>query len=261
MRMAGMRWIDRKDSLDTLPRFVKAFNAVDGINYISEGVRELTAKAAEEAGCGCFDGNDRVLDIGSSTIVSRSKSYGALSERPFRVIMAARFADYAKRQDLLIRAAALIPSSLPIQVELIGGGSELSAMKNLAIELGVQERVIFTGFLDQTSLWDRYEKSHIMCHAADYEGLGKVIIEAMAKGLPVLSSDVSPMNKYITDGENGFLVPNTPEDWSSRIQKLYHHRKHLAQVSSRSMSFASLHFDPDIQIKNYETYFEQVLKS
>ena len=261
MRMAGMRWIDRKDSSEMFPRFVAAFKAVDSINYISEGVRELTAKAADESGCGPVDGNDRVLDIGSSAVVSRATSYDTLPKRPFRIVMAARFTDYQKRQDILIRAAALIPSTLPIEIELIGGGSELLAMKSLAIELGVQDRVKFVNFLDQASLWGRYEKAHIMCHAANYEGLGKVIVEAMAKGLPVLASDVKPMNKYINDGENGFLVSNTPEEWASRIVELYHARSLRCHVSSASMTFANQHFNADVQAKKYEAYFDEVSKS
>ena len=256
MRMAGISWFDQVTrQLSLAPRYQGAFRSVDSINFISEGLMAMTDNKLSDLDMQMQFRDNFVQDIGSSAQPGREPEYADLPAAPFRIIMATRFSEQQKRQDLLIRAAALLPRDLQVEIVLSGDGKNLPKMKALATELGVTDQITFLPFLDQSALWCRLQQTHLMCHATDYEGLGKVIVEAMAKGLPVLASDVAPLNGYIREGENGFLVGNTPEAWAARIAELYARREDLARVSEAAMVFAAEHWDPDRSIEVYEDYF------
>jgi glycosyltransferase involved in cell wall biosynthesis len=200
-----------------------------------------------------------VQDIGSSAKLGRDTSYAALSDTPFQIIMATRFHDYQKRQDILIQAAAQLPKDRAIEITLIGDGVNKSDMIALAADLGVTDRVKFVAFQSQQMLWEQLERVNLLCHSVDYEGLGKIIIESMALGLPVLASDVAPLNSYIRDGENGFLATNHPAAWADKICQLIDDPSALARVSEASMAYIRAHYDPDENVKAYERQFEAIV--
>lgn len=259
MRMAGLKWyVDSMKSPNHRKRYQAAFRALDSVNFISDGLVAMTEEKLAELKMPVRFRDSFVQDIGSGVAVGRSSLHAAIPPSPFRIVMAARFSIYQKRQDLLIKAVALLPRDLPLIVTLVGEGKRLADMKALAAELSVDNRIEFIPFLDQPALWSRFEQAHLMCHAADYEGLGKAIVEAMAKGLPVLASDVAPLNGYIREGINGFLVANTPETWAARIAELNTRREDLAHVSAAAMAFAADRWDADRSAKVYEEFFSVV---
>lgn len=260
MRMAGMMWYDASIRGPALgPRYQRAFCETDSVNFISDGLVAMTEGKLAELNMPVRFRDSFVQDIGSSVPPGREIAHADLSSTPFRIVMATRFSDYQKRQDLLIRAAALLPRDLPVEITLIGNGPRLAEMQTLADDLGVTERVSFLPFLDQHALWSRMQQAHLMCHAADYEGLGKVIVEAMAKGLPVLASDVAPLNGYLREGETGFLVANSPQAWAARIAELHERRDDLARVSGAAMAFAAEQWDPERGAQAYEDRFRALV--
>ena len=207
MRMAGLAWyIQSCRSVETLHRFLAAFQKLDSVNFISRELVNMTQNKLAELGENVEFRRTFVQDVGSSSPAGRSIAYKDLPSTPFRVVMAARFSDYQKRQDILIRAAKLLSERKNVEINLVGQGVRLDEMKNLSSSLGVSGSVKFHPFMTQAELWSLFERSHILGHVADFEGLGKVIVEAMSRGLPVLVSDVAPLNDYVAEGENGFLV-------------------------------------------------------
>lgn len=260
MRMAGLSWYDvsiRNPSRAL--RYQDAFRNVDSINFISEGLKTMVESKLGDLDIQLQFRHIFVQDIGSSTQPGRQLAYSDLPETPFRIIMATRFSTQQKRQDLLIRAAALLSRDLPVEIVLSGDGKRLHKMKVLATELGVTDRITFLPFLPQPELWCRLQQTHLMCHATDHEGLGKIIVEAMAKGLPVLVSDVAPLNSFIRESETGFLVTNTPEAWAARITELFARREDLVRVSEAAVAFAVDRWDADRSVKAYEDYFAIVI--
>jgi glycosyltransferase involved in cell wall biosynthesis len=135
--------------------------------------------------------------------------------------MAARFSIHAKRQDLLIEAAALLGECVPVEILLIGNGGQRDAMQRLIDLHAVADRVTILPAVPQEELWGLLTDVDMLCHASDSEGLGKIVVEAMRMGLPVLASDVPALNGYLRDGDTGFLVPNDATSWAERIAELH----------------------------------------
>ena len=259
MRMAGLRWyVESSKDNGLRDRYQKVFRDVDSVNYIEDGFVPLVeAKLAELDFTTVFK-HSFSQDIGSSTEAQRSTPYKSASDGLFRMLMVARFSDYQKRQDLLVKAIALMPRDLKLQMTFVGEGRLREEIRNLAEELNVSDRIRFLDFMDQTALWELMESSQLMCHATDFEGLGKSVVEAMHKGLPVLASRVAPLDTYIRHGDNGFLVENAPEAWASQMIALAQAPEMLAEVSKASLHYAQQKWDPEKCADVFEATFAEV---
>ncbi|MGZ8892489.1 MAG: glycosyltransferase family 4 protein, partial [Halobacteriota archaeon] len=122
---------------------------------------------------------------------------------------------HEKRVDLLLNAIAVAKKEIPtITCAIIGDGPERGLLEDLAVKLGVEENVSFTGFVDQDGLTAYMKASKVFVLPSIREGFGLVIVEANACGLPVISirHDMSAVRELVEDGVNGFLV----NDISSR---------------------------------------------
>jgi glycosyltransferase involved in cell wall biosynthesis len=73
-------------------------------------------------------------------------------------------------------------------------------------ELGLEDRVTFTGFLPHSDVLDLYTKSYLLVNPSLSESFGRSLIEAMMAGIPVVASDAGGMGEIVRDGESGFLV-------------------------------------------------------
>ncbi|SEK59710.1 glycosyltransferase family 4 protein [Ectothiorhodospira marina] len=259
VRMAGFLWHStstRDPRLRT--RYELAFNSVDSVNFVTEGLVEMTEKGTAELGMQVRFRDTFVHDIGCSSAPVRTLPYNSLPQTPFRMLMVGRFASYSKRQDLLVKAVALIPEEIPVSLTLVGEGPDRPAIQALVEQLNLSHRVEIIPFIDQKILWKRLQEEHLLCHATNSEGLAKAILEAMAKGLPVLASNVASVNSCIREGETGFLVDNNPESWADRMIGLSRRPEDLARVSEAGQKHVLEQWDPAKCAQQYETYFERL---
>lgn len=88
---------------------------------------------------------------------------------------------------------------------IVGGGPEETYLKQLAYDLGIDDRVVFTGMMmDVTSY---YEKSSLFCLSSRSEGLPMVLLEAQSYGLPIVAFDCDTgPSDLVQHNVNGFLV-------------------------------------------------------
>lgn len=94
------------------------------------------------------------------------------------------------------------------QVTIAGGGPERSALESLTIELGCQRYVRFVGQLNRTALSKCLAGADLCVQPSYTEGMSKVWLDAMAHGVPVLSTSVGSAAAVMgRDGERGWLVP------------------------------------------------------
>ena len=106
----------------------------------------------------------------------------------------------------LVRATAIAAhEGDDLRIEVAGGGSCLEDLKGLAAELGVAERVTFLGEVrDIPALLGR---ARIFVLPSLSEGIPLTVLEAMARGLPVVATRVGGLPEVVIDGETGLLVP------------------------------------------------------
>ena len=98
--------------------------------------------------------------------------------------------------------------SLGAKLMILGPG-DIKPYQQLAMDLGVEDRVVFAG--TRTDVWKYYAASDVLLLPMLYESFGLVILEAMAPGLPVLASRDAGAAELVRDGADGLLI-NDPTD-------------------------------------------------
>jgi glycosyltransferase involved in cell wall biosynthesis len=117
-----------------------------------------------------------------------------------------------KNQEMLIKAYSNIAEEYPEYNLIIYGEGDLRELLQQKIEcLGLKERVFLKGNIP--NVLDEINKASMFAFSSDYEGLPNALIEAMALGLPCISTDCSPGGAamLINNYENGILVPTGDE--------------------------------------------------
>jgi glycosyltransferase involved in cell wall biosynthesis len=130
-----------------------------------------------------------------------------------------------KGLDLLINACAeLRDRRIAFRCEIIGYGPEESALRQQIEVLGLDQHVTLSGKLGHDAVLERMRAASVFalpCRIdadGDRDGVPNVILEAMAMGVPVVSTPVSGVPEIVSDGETGWLVP--PEDASALAERL-----------------------------------------
>lgn len=110
-----------------------------------------------------------------------------------------------KNHPLLLRAFARLDRP-DARLMFVGDGAGRDALVSLARELGVADRVVLAGF--QSDPTPFYQTADLFALSSDYEGFGNVIVEALACGLPVVSTNCpSGPSEILEGGKYGRLVP------------------------------------------------------
>jgi len=130
-----------------------------------------------------------------------------------------------KGQDRFLRALALVHRHRPGVWGIIVGGTPFrveddypARLRQLAAHLGLQERVVFTGHVEDVR--PTLAAMDVFVHAGDPEPFGRVVVEAMAMARPVIAFAHGALPELVVDGESGILV--TPGDVEALAQGILH---------------------------------------
>ena len=118
----------------------------------------------------------------------------------FVISSAGRFV-HRKGMDMLIRSVAKLDNAW---LWLVGDGRELDNLKTLARQVGLNDRLRFTGWQSEPAPF--LAASDVFCMPSRHEPLGNVVLEAWKLGLPVVSTRSEGPSWFMRDGENGLLV-------------------------------------------------------
>jgi len=135
--------------------------------------------------------------------------------------------EYQKAQDVVIRALTKLPDH--IKFLIVGGGSDEKMLKDLVKELKLENRVIFTGYVDRSEITLYRKASDIFVGASRSEGLGNAFLSAMASQLPVVATQVGGIAEFLFDEKRnpdkpatGWAVdPDSPEQIVDAINDIY----------------------------------------
>jgi len=186
-----------------LARAAAGFRRVNRIIVVS---RALARTLAPIAGSTPIDVIPNLVDPDFFTLphVPRAES------GTFRFLAVALFLP-VKRMDVLVRAFANAFQGRDVSLEIVGGGAGEDTIRRLAKDLGIGAQVHWTGLLPRPEVREAMWRSHALVLSSDVETFGVVAIEAMATGIPVVSTACGGPEDIVREGQSGFLV--APGDW------------------------------------------------
>lgn len=133
-------------------------------------------------------------------------------ERSKRIVSVGRFTE-EKNYPMLLRAfAGLDPPCQEYMLWIYGRYNEQLRIKEMAVEAGIADRVVFAGQTD--TLFDDIYDASLFVMSSRSEGMPNALMEAMAMGIPVIATDCPSggPRELIQDRVNGRLVPNEDEE-------------------------------------------------
>lgn len=118
-----------------------------------------------------------------------------------------------KAPERFLQMAGRLASVFPeVCFVLAGDGPKLETCQLLAKDLGIQDRVVFLGRLEEEAVVRMLRRLALVVNPSRTEGLPNNVLEAMAMSLPVVATAVGGVPDVVKDGETGFLVASAPTD-------------------------------------------------
>jgi glycosyltransferase involved in cell wall biosynthesis len=181
------------------------FPFVDGIVAVSQGAADDLARFAN------LDRN--AITVIYNPVVGEAKPAATTPLPPagwwsgtHRRVLAVGTLKEIKDYTNLLNAFALLPHPLDARLLILGEGAYRNELEQQARQLGITDRVFMPGFATDPSPYYLQADLHVL--SSQGEGLPTVIIEALAAGTPVVSTDCpSGPREILSDGEFGLLVP------------------------------------------------------
>lgn len=174
-----------------------------------------------------------------------------------------------KGQHVLIEAMRLLKPSFPnLKCLIVGDVSSLeedkayfARLNGLVKQYGLEKNVVFTGF--RKDIYDIISKFEILIHTSvEPEPFGRVILEGLVLGKPVIATAHGGPLEIITDGINGYLVPpNSPKDLAEKIEYLIGNRDVRQKIGVQAKKLVEESFDMKKNVKEVELLYHRILSS
>lgn len=169
------------------------------------------------------------------------------------------FDDHKKITDI-IAAIKMVENVDNLKLLVVGSGRDEELIKQKAIDLGVQDKVIFTGYQFDTAPF--YKLMNVFCIASQREGFGLVAAEAMLHRLPVIATKVGGLQNVVVHDETGILIkPNQPKDIALAINKLYNDPQLLDSFADKGFKRAMDNYTEERYVKEVINLYSELLKS
>lgn len=165
---------------------------------------------------------------------------------------------YAKNHEFLLKVfAALCREEEPVEkggrdyvLILLGEGSGMEPAKELAKELGIEDKVYFLG--NRSNVYDYYQAMDYFVYPSRYEGLPGTVVEAQASGLSCIMSDTICEEVAATNLVQRMSIEDRPEKWAAyiRITGDYKRRSHVEEMQKAGFDVSA---QAEIMMNFYET--------
>lgn len=171
-------------------------------------------------------------------------------------LVVARNLEHIYGNDIALKAFAKVLEVIPgARLSIAGSGPELASLTALAEQLGVSERVSFTGRLDRDEMAALYRQADVMLNPTRVDNMPNSVLEAMASGLPVVATSVGGVPFIVEHERTALLVPADDEDaLASETLRLLRDPELRARLSRAGVASAREYRWSDVRTKLADVY-------
>jgi glycosyltransferase involved in cell wall biosynthesis len=188
-------------------------------------------------------------------VESRGRARPAAPVKTPRIIAAGTLRA-GKAYDVLLRALGLLArQGADFELTLAGDGPDAAVLEAMAVQEGLAGKVRFPGRVDDVPAL--LAAAHLAVHPTFSEGLSNTVLEAMAEGLPVVTTAVGGMPEIIRDGQSGLLVPAGDTEALARgIGRLLNDPELRGSLGSAALRDVREHCHETAIAEQYEEVFQ-----
>ncbi|WP_456443120.1 N-acetyl-alpha-D-glucosaminyl L-malate synthase BshA [Caldithrix abyssi] len=178
-------------------------------------------------------------------------------DEPFIICHISNFRPLKRVKDIVLIVEQLV-RRFPVLVYMVGDGPERSVVEYMVHEKNLKQYFTFLGKQDRVS--DILLNSDLFLLPSESESFGLAALEAMACGVPCVTSDAGGLPEVNIDGKTGFIVPvGQIEQYVRQIQMLRFDTELREQFAINAKKIAFENFHPDNITPLYLNFYEQVL--
>lgn len=150
--------------------------------------------------------------------------------------------DPEKHIEEILQSVALAVKKVDFRFVVVGKGTSKAALEQLTDQLGIKDKVIFTGFVPDEELPYFYKLGRCFIIASIAELLSLVTLQAMASGLPIIAVNAGALNELVKDKLNGYLYNEGDIPAIVRyIVDILANDEHYREMSKKSLEFVQKH--------------------
>jgi glycosyltransferase involved in cell wall biosynthesis len=163
----------------------------------------------------------KVLPISGGVDLEQYSSVTAPKQSNRKLLYVGRL-DREKHVYVLLEALAKLPKNFEVQLDVVGNGSQMTELKKLVSELGLDKKVHFHGELTDTEVLAKFGESSVFVMPSTQELQSMATLEAMAAGRPIIAANALALPHLVHDGDNGYLYKSdSPSDLARKIQQVF----------------------------------------
>jgi N-acetyl-alpha-D-glucosaminyl L-malate synthase BshA len=163
-----------------------------------------------------------------------------------------------KRVADVVRIFARVSEKLDARLILVGDGPDAGLARQMGVELGVADKITFTGVVDAVA--PLLQVANLLLLPSETESFGLVALEAMASGVPVVASDVGGLPEVVENGVTGFLAPvGDVEQMAQYAVRILSDCSVCRSFSRAARTRATELFDYHKIVPQYEAVYERIL--
>ena len=182
-----------------------------------------------------------------------------IGERKNKIVTVGRLMPQ-KNQELLLHAFAKVAAVFPIyKLHIYGDGPLKSKLLQVAKELDIEDKIEFEGFVSNIS--EKIKDAALFVLSSDFEGMPNALMEAMAMGVPSISTDCGGGGaKFLIENEkNGLLVPIGDVDaLASAMERVLSDRAFSEKISKNARTLCKT-LAPDVIYGQWERFLDEVV--
>jgi len=220
---------------------------IDGIVFQTKGARNYFGSKIRKKSC-----------IIANPAFLKREDFRSITKRRNVIVNAGRL-DMQKNQFLLIRAYAQVCRIYPhYTLEIYGEGNLKHELKMLAQSLGLADKIVFKG--TTSNLHNEILDAGMFVLSSDFEGIPNALLEAMALGIPCISTDCSPggARELITNGEDGLIVPKGDSVKLAQAMIKFIENPDYAESLGENAARRIQRYKPSVIYKKWEQFMMQM---
>jgi len=196
-----------------LPLTRSIWRNASAVVALSQGLKDIALKAAPTQEIDIISNGIEIDHFYPATRVEKKQ------EEPLKLITVSRLLERKGIHHLLEAIAK--PDPLPVTLTIVGTGSYEDELQKVCTELGLNDRVKFTGFIRRDELPELYRQHDVFALPSQTESFGLVFAEAMSCGLPILGTFVGGIPELVRHETDGILVnPAQPGEIRESLKKM-----------------------------------------